>query len=89
MAEIVAVHPVVAFNLASTADSVTKTAVALLTLISVAFVIVGLLRAWVGRRRPQVVIENIESVEGMESSAASGLSPQLRQAVRQALLRRA
>jgi hypothetical protein len=40
----------------------------------------------VGRRRAQVVIADVSAVEGIPASAASGLSPQLRQAVRQALL---
>jgi hypothetical protein len=79
-------HPPLAFDLASTADTMTKTMVAALTLVAVLLVVVGLGRAWVGRRRPQVVIEDVSSAEGIPASAASGLSPQLRQAVRQALL---
>ena len=75
-----------AFNLASASDAITKTMVAVLTLIAVAMVVVGLVRAWVGRRRAQVVIEDIVPVEGIPSSSAPGLSTQLRQAVRQALL---
>src|SRR5690348_8235338 len=78
-------RPLVAFDLASAAGTVTKTVVAVLTLIA-AVVVVGLGRAWVGRRRAQVVIEDVSSTEGIPVSASSGLSPQLRQAVRQALL---
>ncbi len=74
-----------AFNLASTSDAITKTMVAVLTIIAAALVVVGLVRAWAGRRRAQVVIEDVAPVEGVPSSSA--LSPQLRQAVRQALLR--
>lgn len=74
------------FNLASTADTIIKTMVAVLTLIAAVLVVVGLMRAWAGRRRVQVVIEDVAPVEGPPSSATSGLSPQLRQAVRKALL---
>lgn len=74
------------FNLASAADTITKSMVAVLTIIAAVLVIVGLIRAWAGRRRVQVVIEDVAPVEGLPSSAASGLSPQLRQAVRKALL---
>src|SRR5215469_441405 len=79
-------RPLVAFDLASAAGTVTKTVVAVLTLIAAGLVVVGLGRAWLGRRRPQVVIEDVSSTEGIPVSASSGLSPQLRQAVRQALL---
>ena len=73
-----------AFNLASTSDAITKTMVAVLTIIAAALVVVGLIRAWAGRQRAQVVIEDVAPVDGIPSSSA--LSPQLRQAVRQALL---
>jgi tetratricopeptide (TPR) repeat protein len=76
----------ITFNLASAADTIVKTMVAVLTIIAAALVIVGLIRAWVGRRRVQVVIEDVAPVEGLPPSVASGLSPQLRQAVRKALL---
>jgi hypothetical protein len=81
------VHPPLAFDLASPADTITKTIIAVLTLVAASLVVVGLGRAWVGRRRAQVVIEDVSSVEGIPASAVSGLSPQLRQAVRQALVR--
>jgi hypothetical protein len=74
-----------AFNLASISDATTKTMIAVLTLIAALMVVVGLIRAWAGRLRPQVVIEDVVPNEGLPSSSASGLSPQLRQAVRQAL----
>jgi hypothetical protein len=77
---------VVALNLVSMADTIIKTMVAVLTLIAAVLVVVGLMRAWAGRRRVQVVIEDVAPAEGFPSSAASGLSPQLRQAVRKALL---
>ena len=79
--------PLMAFDLTSTADTVTRTIVAVLTLVAALLVVIGLGRAWVGRRRAQVVIADVSAVEGIPASAASGLSPQLRQAVRQALLR--
>jgi hypothetical protein len=75
-----------AFNLASTADTIIKTMVAVLTLIAAALVVVGLGRAWRGRRQAQVVIEDVVPTVGIPSSSTSGLSPQLRQGVRRALL---
>ncbi|HCU94047.1 MAG TPA: hypothetical protein DHU96_15515 [Actinobacteria bacterium] len=80
-------HPLMAFDLASTADTVTRTIIAVLTLVAALLVVIGLGRAWVGRRRAQVVIADVSAVEGIPASAVSGLSPQLRQAVRKALLR--
>ena len=74
-----------AFNLAAISDATTKTMIAVLTLVAALMVVVGLIRAWVGRLRPQVVIEDVAPNEGLPSSSASGLSPQLRQVVRQAL----
>src|SRR6266705_4922454 len=74
-----------AFDLASIPDLTTKTMIAVLTLIAALMVVVGLIRAWRGRLRPQVVIEDVVHSEGLPTSSASGLSPQLRQAVRQAL----
>jgi hypothetical protein len=74
-----------AFTMAALSDEVIKTVVAVLTLVAAAVVVLGLGRALLGRRRPQVVIEDVVAVEGMTAPAA-GLSPQLRQAVRQALL---
>ena len=79
-------HSLATFNLASTASTVTKTMIAVLTLVAVVLVVVGLVRAWKGRRRAQVVIEDVASVEGIPVSASAGLSPQLRQAVRLALV---
>lgn len=75
-----------AFNLVSTSDAVTKTMIAVLTLVAAVMVVVGLVRAWVGRRRAQVIIEDVVPIEGIPSSSPPGLSPQLRQAVRRALL---
>jgi hypothetical protein len=74
-----------AFTMAALSDEVIKTVVAVLTLVAAAVVVLGLGRALLGRRRPQVVIEDVVAVEGMTAPAA-GLSPQLRQAVRQALV---
>jgi len=77
---------VIAFDLASTADTIVKTMVAVLTLIAAALVVVGLARAWGLRRRVQVVIEDVAPPEELPSSALLSLSPQLRQEVRKALL---
>jgi hypothetical protein len=76
-----------AFSLTSTADAIIRSTVAVLTLIAAVLVAVGLVRAWMGRRRAQVIIEDVASVAGIPASATAGLSPQLRHAVRQALLR--
>jgi len=75
-----------AFDVASLADTVTKTVIASLTLIAVVLVVLGLGRAWAGRRRAQIVIEDIEPLEGLPVSVVAGLSPQLRQIVRRALV---
>src|SRR5665647_1178980 len=72
-------------DVASLADTVTKTVIAFLTLIGVVLIVLGLGRAWVGRRHSQVVLEDIQPLEGIPASAVAGLSPQLRQAVRRAL----
>lgn len=74
-----------AFDLASTADTITKTVVAVLTLIAAVLVVVGLGRAWRGRRKAQVVIEDVSPIGSLPTSSVSGLSPQLRQAVRRQL----
>jgi hypothetical protein len=74
------------FNLASTADTIIKTMVAVLALIAAALVVVGLGRAWRGRRQIQVVIEDVVPTGDIPSLSTSGLSPQLRQGVRRALL---
>jgi hypothetical protein len=76
---------VAAFNLSSAAETVTKTMIAVLTLIAAVLVVWGLMRAWAARRRPQVVIEDIVPAEAIPSSKAPGLSAQLREAIRQAL----
>lgn len=77
--------PSLALDVASVADSVTKTFIAFLTLVASVALVLGLARALAGRRRPQIVIEDIASLEGLPVSVGAGLSPQLRQAVRRAL----
>src|SRR6266568_2492866 len=72
-------------SLSSLSDAITKVMVALLALIAAVLVVLGLIRAWKGRRRAQVVIEDVSPVDSIPSSSAPGLSPQLRQAVHQAL----
>jgi hypothetical protein len=74
-----------AFDVESLANTVTKSVIAFLTLIGVVLVVLGLGRAWAGRRRTQVVLEDIHPLEGIPASAVAGLSPQLRQVVRRAL----
>ncbi len=74
-----------AFNLTSVAGSITKTVVAVLTLLAALLVVVGLGRAWADRRRLQVVVEDVPSVKRIRGPASSALSPELRQAVKQAL----
>lgn len=76
-----------ALGLISADNMITRTAIAVA--IAVAFLVIAswLPLAWRHRRRAQVVIEDVVAGDGILSSAASGLSPQLRQAVSQ-LLRR-
>jgi tetratricopeptide (TPR) repeat protein len=74
-------------GLISVDDMITKTAIAVA--IAIAFLVIAcwLPWAWLHRRRTQVVIEDVAAGDGMLGSAASGLSPQLRQAVSRLLLR--
>ena len=69
------------------ADVITGWVIALLALTAAILVAVGLVRAWLGRRRPQVVIDDVELDHGVPPEAASGLSPQLRERVRRELRR--
>src|SRR5215510_4986983 len=75
-----------ASSLTSVDNMITKTGIALA--IAIAFLVIAtwLPLAWLHRRRAQVVIEDVAGGEGIPRSAASGLSPQLRQAVSRALL---
>ena len=73
-----------ALDLPTVADAVTKSAIAVLTLIAAGLVLVGLARAWRGRRQAQVVVADVVPATGLPA-ATSGLSTLLRQAVRQAL----
>jgi len=66
---------------------ITGWVIALLILAAAVLSTVGLVRAWLGRRRPQVVIHNVELEEGVPAEAAAGLSPQLREKVRRELRR--
>jgi tetratricopeptide (TPR) repeat protein len=76
---------IVAVNLR--ASAITGWAVAVLILAATVIAVLGLLRAWLGRRRPQVVIHNVELDEGVPAEAAVGLSRQLREQVRRELRR--
>jgi tetratricopeptide (TPR) repeat protein len=72
-------------NLRSLAAAITGSVVAVLILAATILATVGLVRAWLGRRRPQVVIHNVELDVGVPAETAAGLSPQLREKVRREL----
>jgi tetratricopeptide (TPR) repeat protein len=76
-----------ALSLTSVDDMITKTAIA--AAITIAFLVIAgwLPWAWLHRRRPQVVLEDVAAGEGIPQSAISGLSPQLRQTVSRLLNR--
>jgi hypothetical protein len=78
---------ILAGGLGSPAGVITAWVVALLSLTAAVLVAVGLARAWLGRRRPQVVIHDVELDEGVPAEAGAGLSPQLREKVRRELRR--
>jgi hypothetical protein len=67
------------------ADSVTRVLIAVLVLAAVVVVVAGLVRARYGRRRPQLVITDMVSVDWLEDSVTPGLSSLLRQYVRRRL----
>ncbi len=69
----------------SIAGVITGWVVAVLVLAATVAAVLGLARAWLGRRRPQVVIHNVELDEGVPAEAAAGLSRQLREHVRREL----
>lgn len=73
---------ILAVNLRSLAAAITGWVVAVLILTATILAALGLVRAWLGRRRPQVVIHNVELDVGVPAEAAAGLSPQLREKVR-------
>jgi hypothetical protein len=76
-----------ALSLTSVDNMITRTAIAVA--ITIAFLVIAgwLPRAWLHRRRAQVVIEDVAAAVGVPELATSGLSPQLRQAVWRLLLR--
>jgi tetratricopeptide (TPR) repeat protein len=74
-------------NLRALAAVITGWVVALLILAATIVAVLGLMRAWLGRRRPQVVIHDVELDEGVPAEAAAGLSRQLREKVRRELRR--
>ncbi len=78
---------ILAAGLGAPAGVITAWVVALLSLTAATLVSVGLARAWLGRRRPQVVIHDVELDEGVPAEAAAGLSVQLREKVRRELRR--
>ncbi len=72
-------------NLRAMAGVITGWVVAVLIVAATVVAVLGLARAWLGRRRPQVVIHNVELDEGVPAEAAAGLSRQLREKVRREL----
>jgi tetratricopeptide (TPR) repeat protein len=74
-------------NLRALAAVITGWVVAVLILAATVVAVVGLMRAWLGRRRPQVVVHNVELDEGVPAEAGAGLSRQLREKVRRELRR--
>jgi hypothetical protein len=66
-------------------DSVTRILIAVLVLAAVGIVVAGLWRAYTGRRRPQLVITDMVSVDWLHRSVTPGLSSLLRQFVRRRL----
>jgi tetratricopeptide (TPR) repeat protein len=78
---------IMAVNLRTFAPAITGWIVAALILAATSIAVLGLARAWLGRRRPQVVIHNVELDEGVPAEAAVGLSRQLRERVRRELRR--
>jgi tetratricopeptide (TPR) repeat protein len=74
-------------DLRALASAVTGWVVAVLILAAALLGVLGLARAWRGRRRPQVVIHNVALDDGVPAEAAAGLSPQLREKVRRELRR--
>lgn len=76
---------ILAVNLRSLASAITGWVIAVLILTATILAALGLVRAGLGRRRPQVVIHNVELDAGVPAETAAGLSPQLREKVRQEL----
>src|SRR5258708_7734793 len=72
-------------NLRAMAGVITAWVVAVLIVAATVVAVLGLARAWLERRRPQVVIHNVELDEGVPAEAAAGLSRQLRENVRREL----
>jgi tetratricopeptide (TPR) repeat protein len=76
---------ILAVNLRSLASAITGWVIAVLILAATILAVLGLVRAGLARRRPQVVIHNVELDAGVPAETAAGLSPQLREKVRQEL----
>ena len=74
-----------AVSLRAVASAITGWVVAVLILVAALIAAIGLARAWFARRRPQVVINNVELDQGVPAEAAAGLSPQLREKMRREL----
>src|SRR5215813_4259216 len=61
-------------KLSDLAGAITGWVVAVLILVAAVIALVGLVRGWLGRRRPQVVIHDVELDEGVPAQAGAGLS---------------
>jgi tetratricopeptide (TPR) repeat protein len=76
---------ILAGGLGAPAGVITAWVIALLSLTAAVLVGVGLARAWLGRRRPQVVLHDVELEDRVPGEVAAGLSVQLREKVRREL----
>ncbi len=72
-------------SVASIADQISHTAAAVLIVAAAGVTVVGLVRAWRGRCRDQLVIPDITDPGGFGDSVTAGLSSLLRQQVRRRL----
>jgi hypothetical protein len=72
-------------NLSALAEQVTGYAVAVLSFIAAAVVVVRLVRAFVGRRRAQLVVTEIADTADLPASVTAGLSSLLRAELRRRL----
>jgi hypothetical protein len=76
---------ILAAGLRVEAGVITGWVIAMLSIVTAIVIIFGVLRAIMERRRPQVVVNDVELDEGVPAESVAGLSQQLRQAVRRAL----
>ncbi len=72
-------------RLATLSDAVSTIALSALTLVAVLVVTVGVWRAWVDRRRPQVVVEDVVAGAGLSTDDLASSSVAFRQMLRRAV----